>query len=567
MSKLDIKNWPFATKFAVPTVASLSMIGVLAGVSHFSLQAQSDRTDTIVERDMMGALTLVEANSQIQTINGKLYKYLTYQAAEISESGNPATEVAALGADVDATLAQLQAYRRNARSESEAKAVQEIEAELTTYKETIDIVASMMEIDFSAAVSFAQPFAANYENLQAKFDTLVQEAQKASRASADQGAKDAANAGLILIGTALVALCAAGFMAFMVGNATRRSIRQIADATEDLASGNLAVEIERLSRGDELSAIVQALETFKLNAIERNRLTEEQAANMKAREERAERVENLIHQFESDSGLLLESVTSASNSMRTTAEHMRENAEGTTQQSEVASNALGQAAHDVQAVAAASEELSSSIQEIEGSVTTSMSAVESAASKADQANSTMQMLTESARRIDNVVNLINDIAEQTNLLALNATIEAARAGEAGKGFAVVASEVKSLANQTSQATNQVADSVKDIQRVTEKVATAMNEIITTISSVAELSTEISNSVHQQGSATLEIAESVSRVSNGTNEVSDTMTNVRMSATDTGHSADDVLGAAAELQEQAKRMQASVGQFLSGIRAA
>ena len=59
-------------------------------------------------------------------------------------------------------------------------------------------------------------------------------------------------------------------------------------------------------------------------------------------------------------------------------------------------------------------------------------------------------LAEMAQKIDNVVNIINDIAGQTNLLALNATIEAARAGEAGKGFAVVATEVKALANQTAQ---------------------------------------------------------------------------------------------------------------------
>src|SRR3546814_9741217 len=69
-------------------------------------------------------------------------------------------------------------------------------------------------------------------------------------------------------------------------------------------------------------------------------------------------------------------------------------------------------------------------------------------------NGQVEGLAASAQKIGNVVSLIQDIAEQTNLLALNATIEAARAGEAGKGFAVVASEVKSLAMQTAKARSE-----------------------------------------------------------------------------------------------------------------
>ena len=106
--------------------------------------------------------------------------------------------------------------------------------------------------------------------------------------------------------------------------------------------------------------------------------------------------------------------------------------------------------------------MASSIQEIGRQIETSTSIARAAVEQATETDARINKLNLAASRIGDVIKLITTIAEQTNLLALNATIEAARAGEAGRGFAVVASEVKALAAQTAKATGEISDQIMEI---------------------------------------------------------------------------------------------------------
>src|SRR5207244_5356852 len=117
-------------------------------------------------------------------------------------------------------------------------------------------------------------------------------------------------------------------------------------------------------------------------------------------------------------------------------------------------------------------------------------------------------LSHPAGRIGEVVKLITAVAEQTNLLALNATIEAARAGEAGRGFAVVASEVKALAAQTDKATDEIGTQIAGMQSATQDSVAAIKEIGATINRISRIASTIASAVHQQGAATSEIARNV-----------------------------------------------------------
>jgi methyl-accepting chemotaxis protein len=95
-------------------------------------------------------------------------------------------------------------------------------------------------------------------------------------------------------------------------------------------------------------------------------------------------------------------------------------------------------------------------------------------SAVEHATQEVNTLAEESERIGEIVSQIDDIAEQTNLLALNATIEAARAGEAGKGFAVVASEVKNLANQTARSTEDIRTRIESLRQKMEGIVSSMS---------------------------------------------------------------------------------------------
>ena len=276
---------------------------------------------------------------------------------------------------------------------------------------------------------------------------------------------------------------------------------------------------------------------------------------------------NMIDNFEKNVLTVVEGVASASTELESTAQTMSSTAEHTAEQSSVVASATEQASGNVQTVAAAAEQLSSSVQEIGRQIEQAKEIAREAVETSERTNATVNTMAEMSQKIGEVVDLISDIAEQTNLLALNATIEAARAGEAGKGFAVVASEVKSLANQTAKATEDISRQIGEMQGVTKDTVGAIEQIRGVMGRIDEFTTAIASAVEEQNAATNEIARNAQEAAIGTQQVSSNIADVQQSATTSGESAGNVLSAAGELSRQSENLRARVQTFLEEVRAA
>ena len=120
----------------------------------------------------------------------------------------------------------------------------------------------------------------------------------------------------------------------------------------------------------------------------------------------------------------------------------------------------------------------------------------------------MEQIQGSFAEVEKITKMIQDIAFQTNILALNAGVEATRAGEAGKGFAVVAGEVKNLANQTGRATDQISQQIAEVQTLTQSAVGAMRDVGAAIEQLNSASAGIAAAVEEQGATSAEIARNV-----------------------------------------------------------
>jgi len=336
----------------------------------------------------------------------------------------------------------------------------------------------------------------------------------------------------ILFSALFISLALAVLSIYFVRRTLLLPLDKIVARLRDMSEGDLAKRIE-VTSNDEIGELARHFNAF----LERlNTTIGKIKDNATTLAEHSQGLYAASSQMEIDTG----SMTANAKSVAATADEVASNVEAVAGAAEVASanvtnvsaaaeemsQNMAQVAattkdvlSNVHTVAAAIEEMSSTVSEITKNTTKAANISQDATEKAGEAEDLMKRLSDSAETVGKVIEVINDIADRTNLLALNATIEAASAGEAGKGFAVVANEVKELAKQTAEATKEVVKQIEEMQGSTAVAVEAIDRVASTIGEINEINSSIATSVEEQDATTNEISHTTVQTVNSMETVS------------------------------------------------
>ena len=283
-----------------------------------------------------------------------------------------------------------------------------------------------------------------------------------------------------------------------------------------------------------------------------------------------EKLHSIISQISSTSS----QVAAAANQLHATAEHIATGAEEVAAQAgtvatagEEMSATSGDIAQNCQMAAEGAQRASQAAQNGASVVDKTVAVMGQIAEKVQESAKTVESLGERSDQIGAIIGTIEDIADQTNLLALNAAIEAARAGEQGRGFAVVADEVRALAERTTRATREISEMIKAIQKETKGAVIAMEQGVQQVETgtveagrsgeaLRDILAQVNNVVMQVN----QIATAAEEQTATTSEISSNMMQITEVVQQTSQGAHESATAAAQLNGNAEELQRLVRQF-------
>ena len=527
-----------------PAIVILFML-VSGAFSLWGIRTQQATIEEMQSVRFANYARVVNIIDDTDTVQNRLYRLISW-----SRSGFDQAKIEAEAKDIQRILAQTVTNVKGFSGESrlkdeEKKFATDILATLTAYSKDVTDTLDMMGTDVNAVTMFMQ-------QADDKFSVLKKhtgEFLKLETALNDANHKQSISAGrhvlIILAGVIIFSLIATIALSYFINSVIMAPIRGTVDVIESLSKGDLTRRINVRS-SDEIGSMASHLNDFIDSLQDSIRSFGNNAVELASASAELNSTAGRIATGAEEVAAQSATVATAGEEMSATSGDIAQNCQMAAEGAQRASQSARNGAEVVEKTVAVMGQIADKVQE-------SARTVESLGARSDQ--------------IGNIIGTIEDIADQTNLLALNAAIEAARAGEQGRGFAVVADEVRALAERTTRATREIGEMIKAIQNETRGAVVAMEQGVRQVETgTAEAARsgaalrDILEQVNDVAMQVNQIATAAEEQTATTGEISNNMHQITNVVQQTSRGAQESSAAAHRLSVLASELQSVVSRF-------
>ena len=555
-------------------IASFLIVCIIFGigsiVSYVNMKQINDTytylNEVVNELNMIGLSIDANVNQQSVHLRGYLLTEDAYERQQLDVVNEQINAAIQAGRDLSTLPETIEQFNR-------------IEQLNNDYKGFADHAISLANININEAISYTNnnviPQANEIREAVQSFNGWLSEL---SEERTSQASNQVNRAMFLVVTNSLVALAIAIVFGIVIANVISNPIIRLTKTAKQLAAGNLAVEHTKIKNRDE---VYELNESFNEMATSLRETVSQISTN-------AEHVASSSEELTSSAEETSRATNQITEAIQSVASGAEKQVESTNHVREIVNDisyGMQQIVSSVEVVSSSTtvaEERSKNGVEVVNKAIDQMNTIQT---KTSDISEVVTNLGEKSKEIGGIISLITAVAEQTNLLALNAAIEAARAGEHGKGFAVVADEVRKLAEQSNRSANQISSLIQDIQQDIEKSVIVMGEGRSSVQEgltyVNEAGTEfhtISSSIDDISKQIQEVSASVEQIKAGAEtmvgSIEDAASiaeqssvysqNVAASAEEQMATMEEIATAAEGLSTMAEKLQAEVGKFKLGV---